>query len=575
MTSQFIARLWSGLSILALIAMLLPAHIAEAYSGLDVANYDPDTVYVVQASSDTYFDKIAEAIDETADDLTLSNDKDSYIFIGFEEPFHGISLDFTTGQEGYIENTQGGQFDIEYYATSGGWSSFDLIDDEVEGSNDLTNTNGNVDDSDYFSFTWDEVPSNWNNLSLVTSNSKYYVRIHIEDDYSQTAYAGQIGVITYNLAFTLSDELGDSITGLTESDFEITGGDSTIHHFRETDGVYEFALDATEPEFSYTVSPDGYVSQSGEVSLDQGQTLVELEGFEYTHKFLADDGVGNEVVIDSMDLSDVECEISGGLAYCPVGVDNDDLAVATVYSSGYPDTMVNLEDRTAGDDAQVIYYVAMVEAEEEPEPDPETDPEGEEETEGLSDAADADLDCAHDYGDIYDHFGEQAICLVSEAGQVDALSEGEYGPNEATTRVDFLKLALLNAGYEVEAVEGVEYDDVDEDDEAYKWVSFATDMDFVHGYEDGTFRPDAEINRVEALIMILKIAGVEETEVPDEDLPFDDVFSDDWFAWVVHAGVDYGLVQGYEDGSFKPGNDITRAEMAVVARRVYYSFYVD
>jgi len=58
----------------------------------------------------------------------------------------------------------------------------------------------------------------------------------------------------------------------------------------------------------------------------------------------------------------------------------------------------------------------------------------------------------------------------------------------------------------------------------------------------------------------------------DGDIDFDDVDEDDWFAYATILGTENGIVQGYTDDTFRPGNDISRAEVAVIVRRAYYAF---
>jgi|GEM_PF-1723145 len=51
-------------------------------------------------------------------------------------------------------------------------------------------------------------------------------------------------------------------------------------------------------------------------------------------------------------------------------------------------------------------------------------------------------------------------------------------------------------------------------------------------------------------------------------MKFNDVNEYDWFARAVDECVEKGLIQGYEDNTFKPNNPITRAELAVILQRL-------
>jgi len=79
----------------------------------------------------------------------------------------------------------------------------------------------------------------------------------------------------------------------------------------------------------------------------------------------------------------------------------------------------------------------------------------------------------------------------------------------------------------------------------------------ISGYPDGTFKPQGEINRAE--LMKILIEGFYEQENLGETNCFPDV-QDQWFAPYVCAGKRLGWIDGYPDGTFKPGNSVNRAE---------------
>lgn len=87
------------------------------------------------------------------------------------------------------------------------------------------------------------------------------------------------------------------------------------------------------------------------------------------------------------------------------------------------------------------------------------------------------------------------------------------------------------------------------------------------GYEDGTFKPDSTINRAEFLKIVLGNPRVIEDEDADPPPMFDDVPWDSWFGPYVYKARHYGIVDGYPDGTFRPGNTITFPEAAKIIMR--------
>lgn len=93
-------------------------------------------------------------------------------------------------------------------------------------------------------------------------------------------------------------------------------------------------------------------------------------------------------------------------------------------------------------------------------------------------------------------------------------------------------------------------------------IEYLKNNNIIQGYPDGTFKPENILNRAE----LTKIAILSEGITPaTEDLDcFPDVKASDWFAPFVCAALEEGIIQGYPDGTFKPGNEINRAESLVI-----------
>jgi hypothetical protein len=99
---------------------------------------------------------------------------------------------------------------------------------------------------------------------------------------------------------------------------------------------------------------------------------------------------------------------------------------------------------------------------------------------------------------------------------------------------------------------------------AKSYIEKLYDKGLVQGYEDGGFHPDASINRAELVKMALTAAGIQFSDnVDDEDFKFEDL--DGWQLSPVYEAWKRGIVQGYDETSFAPAQNITRAEALKVA----------
>ena len=90
----------------------------------------------------------------------------------------------------------------------------------------------------------------------------------------------------------------------------------------------------------------------------------------------------------------------------------------------------------------------------------------------------------------------------------------------------------------------------------------ALSMGMVKGYLDGTFRPNHSVTRAEFAVMLMNVL---KPQGPGVELTFTDAETiGAWAQTAIAQAVQAGLITGYEDGEFRPNAEITRAEMAVI-----------
>jgi len=90
---------------------------------------------------------------------------------------------------------------------------------------------------------------------------------------------------------------------------------------------------------------------------------------------------------------------------------------------------------------------------------------------------------------------------------------------------------------------------------------------YVDGYPDGTVAPDKQITRAETATIFYRLLKTQGTAPGGS---FSDVKDSDWFAVAVNYLASIGIIEGYPDGTFKPSQPITRAEFAAMASRFEY-----
>ena len=108
------------------------------------------------------------------------------------------------------------------------------------------------------------------------------------------------------------------------------------------------------------------------------------------------------------------------------------------------------------------------------------------------------------------------------------------------------------------------YADCDSDLWCNNAISTLTNMGIIDGYQDGLFRPYGKITRAQ----FAKIAvGFFETTKEEYKGYFTDVPEDAWYTSYVEAAARVGLVQGFDNDTFQPDTNITRAQACVIVNR--------
>jgi hypothetical protein len=89
---------------------------------------------------------------------------------------------------------------------------------------------------------------------------------------------------------------------------------------------------------------------------------------------------------------------------------------------------------------------------------------------------------------------------------------------------------------------------------------------YINGYPDGSVRPDGKITRAEVALIFWRLL-ITPDKNNDVAATFSDITDDEPYAQAVKYLAQIGILRGYEDGSFKPSQEVSRAEFAAIAGR--------
>ncbi|HHY11077.1 MAG TPA: S-layer homology domain-containing protein, partial [Firmicutes bacterium] len=133
--------------------------------------------------------------------------------------------------------------------------------------------------------------------------------------------------------------------------------------------------------------------------------------------------------------------------------------------------------------------------------------------------------------------------------------------------------ALLNRTFGYATVSSIEFPDVSNGDWFAADVAKAVGAGYMKGYDDGTFRPDDFITRQEAALVFARIYELEQTGDTYDFTDFDSL--PDWSRWAVVAVAKAGLMTGYPDGRFAPTGNLKRAETVTVLDRLVAGIFTE
>ena len=97
---------------------------------------------------------------------------------------------------------------------------------------------------------------------------------------------------------------------------------------------------------------------------------------------------------------------------------------------------------------------------------------------------------------------------------------------------------------------------------------------YIVGYPDGNVKPEGNITRAEVATIFFRLLTDESRdEFWSQTNDYSDVSEDAWYNNAVSTLTNAGILDGYEDGTFKPNGNITRAEFATIAVRFFEATY--
>lgn len=161
--------------------------------------------------------------------------------------------------------------------------------------------------------------------------------------------------------------------------------------------------------------------------------------------------------------------------------------------------------------------------------------------------------------DINGHWAKDIIQKMVNQGVVTGMPDGSFKPDKNISRAEFA--ALVVKAFKPGSKTGKIFKDTS-NHWAKDYIATANAYGIVNGYSDTQFGPDDPITREQMAVMIVKAAKLQSSS---STLSFNDSKKiSGWAEDAVITAVAEHLVKGFPDGSFQPQSNATRAQAVVV-----------
>ncbi|WP_169447598.1 S-layer homology domain-containing protein [Paenibacillus daejeonensis] len=166
--------------------------------------------------------------------------------------------------------------------------------------------------------------------------------------------------------------------------------------------------------------------------------------------------------------------------------------------------------------------------------------------------------------DLEGHWAEETIRQWIAEGRLQGYGDAEYAPDQTITRAELV--TLMSRSFKWNGEGEVHFDDMLPTHWAYSEIASAIALEYVIGYEDGTFRPQAVVSREEAAVITARMLGFE--PAPRLLLYADAEDLAEWSRDAVSALFRASLMEGDPDRQFRPKAGLTRAEAITLLQAV-------
>ena len=151
---------------------------------------------------------------------------------------------------------------------------------------------------------------------------------------------------------------------------------------------------------------------------------------------------------------------------------------------------------------------------------------------------------------------------------INGYPDGSFKADNNVSREEVSKMLMVALKLGESTTNSPSYTDVEVNRWSFGYIEKATELGYLNGYGNGIFNPADSMTRAELATVLVRIAEKQGNSQSNPSRSFSDVTGTEWYGDYIAKAVRFGLITGYEDGTFRPNNTVSRAEAVTMINRM-------
>lgn len=166
-------------------------------------------------------------------------------------------------------------------------------------------------------------------------------------------------------------------------------------------------------------------------------------------------------------------------------------------------------------------------------------------------------------------WADEAVAKLVQAGVINGNEKGEFEPSRNVTRGEFVKMLIVASKIKVDEGTSTHFVDVPDSSWQHPYVQIAFSRGICRGVDDFTFNVNGAITRQDMAVMITNLLNNMSVNTSGDAIDFTDAGTiADYAVSAVDTASKAGLINGFDDGSFRPRDNTRRVDAAMVISKL-------